>query len=144
MSRNRTTLIDQSCGFPGAPDVTHEQKFAPVVGFIRAVRDALIDNASFRQPFLCLLDNLYNDPKASAKILKIHPARPTDDDILRFLLKRWPAVRLTSLSHDSTGYEWGYTYAGPSAAKDDGVHICILLVRYWLRLVRFFSRSDRV
>jgi hypothetical protein len=113
---------------------------------VKELRDLLVGNQNFRQPFLSLPHMLYLHPptKNHKNINFIRRNPPTDQDVAFYFLCHWPEVRLAEVNAKGQfeALTWGFTHCGAASATDNGIQIMYQLVEHWLNVVCINSYHD--
>lgn len=92
-------------------NVTDNPRYHHVVSLLHIIRRQLLNNRSYREPYLDILLDIYDlgTPKTKKRIRKTRPTRPTDLDIRQFLYSQWPEIILRSTEMSDTSYNWAFT-----------------------------------
>ena len=109
----------------------------PLLSLISQTRQRLLDNPSFRAPYVKCLHDLYcaaKSPRVKWHLRQVRRSdlRPTDEDVLEFLIVHWPEVLLT----EDPEIFWSVRRIRP---RDGAMHLSRGMATQIVEKVRFLA-----
>jgi hypothetical protein len=78
-------------------------RYREITALLKTIREQLLTDVHYRKPYLDHLLATYDasSPTSSALAQILHPVRPTDAEVYRFLYSHWPQIWLSKTKKES-------------------------------------------